>query len=199
MHMHEHIPLPATLQSPLAVVCHDAGAAHLIFAWLRRWCEAGLLDQHIVNMVLQGPAAKTWQHHPIPLPNVHVHSALNSVLEGSQCLLTGTGWASHLEHQARQIAGSLGIPSVAVIDHWVNYTQRLEREGIVVLPDQIWVADEHAERIANEIFPATPVLCLPNLYLQNLVKGMPPVSPECRNLLYVLEPVRDEWGSRFVH
>mgnify|MGYP000178514861 CR=1 FL=1 len=192
--MLEPIPLPATLQSPLAVVCHDAGAAHLIFAWLRHWCEAGLLGQHIVNMVLQGPAAKAWQHHPIPLPNVQVHSALNSALEESQCVLTGTGWASNLEHQARQTAQTLGIPSIAVIDHWVNYAMRFERDGVVVLPAQIWVADAEAARMAKAQFEAVPVLELPNVYLHQLVQHIPPVPEACRNLLYVLEPVRNDWG-----
>jgi len=190
----QSISLPTTLKSPLTVVCHDAGAAHLIFAWLRHWCEAGILDQHIVNMVLQGPAAKAWQHHPIPLPNVQVHSALNSALEESQCVLTGTGWASNLEHQARQTAQTLGIPSIAVIDHWVNYAQRFQRDDVVVMPDQIWVADEHAQRMATDVFPTTPVRCLPNVYLQNVVKDIPPVSADSRHLLFVLEPVRNDWG-----
>lgn len=191
--MSDPTPLPATLQSPVAVVCHDAGAAHLIFAWLRHWCEVGLLAQHSFKLVLQGPAEKTWQHHPVRLPQVQLHTSLDA-LEDCSSVLTGTGWASHLEHQARQNAQALGIPSIAVIDHWVNYAMRFERDGVVVLPAHIWVADAEAARMAKAQFEGVPVLELPNVYLQQLVQHIPPVPAACRNLLYVLEPVRNDWG-----
>ena len=191
--MSQSIPLPTTLQSPVAVVCHDAGAAHLVFAWLRHWFEAGLLDRHHFKMVLQGPAEKAWHHHPVPLPHVVLHNSLDAI-EGCHSVLTGTGWASNLEHQARQTAQSLGIQSIAVIDHWVNYAMRFERDGVVVLPAHIWVADEAAARLAQAQFEGVPVLELPNIYLQQLVQHIPPVPVACRNLLYVLEPVRNDWG-----
>jgi hypothetical protein len=191
--MVEPIPLPTSLQSPVAVVCHDAGAAHLIFAWLLHWCESGLLAKHSFKLVLQGPAEKAWQHHPVPLPQVQLHTSLDEI-EGCQSILSGTGWASNLEYQARQTAQDLGIPSIAVIDHWVNYAQRFERDGVVVLPNQIWVADADAAGLAHSFFENVPVLELPNVYLQQLVKNMPPVPVDCLNLLYVLEPVRNDWG-----
>lgn len=191
--MSQSIPLPTTLQSPVAVVCHDAGAAHLVFAWLRHWCKAGLLDQHHFKMVLQGPAEKAWHHHPVPLPHVVLYNSLDAI-EGCHGVLTGTGWASNLEHQARQTAQALGMPSIAVIDHWVNYAMRFERDGVVVLPAHIWVADEAAARLAQAQFEGVPVLELPNVYLQQLVQHIPPVPAGCRNLLFVLEPVRNDWG-----
>lgn len=194
LRMLEPIPLPVLMKSPVTVVCHDAGAAHLLFAWLRHWFEAGALGDHSFKMVLGGPAEKAWKNNPIPLPHVQMHATIRTAVEGSQCVLSGTGWASALEHEARQLASELAIISVAVIDHWVNYAQRFERQGIVVLPDQIWVADQHAERIANQVFTSIPVSCLPNVYLQNLVKNISPVTSGCRHLLYVLEPVRDQWG-----
>jgi hypothetical protein len=192
--MPDQIPLPAALHSPVAVVCHDAGAAHLIFAWLRHWCEAGLLDQHAFKLLLQGPAAKAWQHCSVPLPNVQLLTSLESALEACQTVLTGTGWASNLEHQARQTAQALGIPSIAVVDHWVNYAMRFERDGVVVLPTQIWVADAEAACMVKAQFEGVPVLELPNVFLQQLVQHIPPVPDDCRNLLYVLEPVRNDWG-----
>ena len=185
--------MPTKLQSPVAVVCHDAGAANLVFAWLRHWFDAGLLDQHKFNLVLQGPAEKAWQHHPVPLPHLELHNSLDAI-EGCHSVLTGTGWASNLEHQARQTAQALDIPSIAVVDHWVNYAMRFERDGVVVLPTQIWVADAEAARMAKAQFEGVIVLELPNVYLQQLVQHIPPVPAACRNLLYVLEPVRNDWG-----
>ena len=192
--MAEYITLPTVLKSPVAVVCHDAGAANLVFAWLRHWCETGLLAEHSFKLVLQGPALKAWHYQPVPFPEVQIHTTLDDALVGCQCVLTGTGWASELEHQARQLAKRLGISSIAVIDHWVNYAERFERNKEVLLPDHIWVSDHYAEGLAKDLFKYTPVLILPNLYLSNLVKKIPPVPKDCCNLLYVLEPVRNDWG-----
>ena len=186
--------LPIALRSPVAVVCHDAGAANLVFAWLREWAEAGLLDKHEFKLLLQGPAKKAWPLESVPLLQMQLHTELSSALTGCQSVLTGTGWASNLEHDARQLAASLQTPSIAVIDHWVNYTQRFERDGVVALPNQIWVSDGYAVELATKLFKDIAIVELPNTYLKNLVKSIAPVPKDCKNLLYVLEPIRNDWG-----
>ncbi len=187
--------LPPDLASPVAVVCHDAGAANLIFAWLGAWSDAGLLGEHDFRLLLQGPAKTAWLAKPVALPRVQMHSDLHEALQGAKCVLTGTGWASTLEHQARQLAIDLHMPAIAVIDHWVNYAQRFEREGAVVLPHAIWVSDPYAADMVTTMFRNVPVLELPNVYLQEMVKTIPPVQDDCRSLLYVLEPLRNDWGK----
>lgn len=186
--------LPLNLHSPVAVVCHDAGAANLIFAWLRQWVHLGVLDQYEFRLMLQGPALAVGRAQAFTLPHMQLHTELNSALAGAKCVLTGTGWASDLEHQARKLANLQKIPCVAVIDHWVNYKQRFERAGEVVLPDTIWVADPYAADMANTFFKNVYVIELPNVYLDDMVKTIPPVSSDCRTLLYVLEPIRTDWG-----
>ncbi len=185
---------PSSLQSPVSVVCHDAGAANLVFAWLREWAQAGLLDNFEFKLLLQGPAKKAWQLEPVPLLQMQLHTELSSALTGCQSVLTGTGWASSLEHDARQLAATLNIPSIAVIDHWVNYNQRFERDGVEVFPNQIWVSDGYAVELATKLFKDITIVELPNTYLKNLVKSIPPVKEDCKNLLYVLEPIRNNWG-----
>ena len=192
--MTNNVGLPSCLKSPVAVVCHDAGAANLVFAWLREWTELGLLEEFKLKLLLQGPAEKIWLQNPVPLTQMEWLTELSSGLKGCQTVLTGTGWASTLEHAARQMALSLQIPSIAVIDHWVNYHQRFERQGLVVLPSQIWVSDPDAESLVKTFFKDVPVLTLPNAYLRDLIKDIPPVEQGCLNLLYVLEPLRTDWG-----
>ena len=65
---------PSSLKSPVSVVCHDAGAANLVFAWLREWAEASSLDKHELKLLLQGPAKKAWQLEPVPLLQMHSYS-----------------------------------------------------------------------------------------------------------------------------
>jgi hypothetical protein len=64
-----------------------------------------------------------------------------------------------------------------------------------VLSDEIWVSDPYAAEMAKKLFKGIAVVELPNTYLQNLVKGIPPVQQDCNNLLYVLEPIRNDWGK----
>ena len=86
------------------------------------------------------------------------------------------------------------LPSTAVIDHWVNYATRFEREGDVVLPDELWVADSDALKIALQTFPDAKVLQIPNRYLLRQVSEIAQLpAPDTNRVLYVLEPVRFAW------
>ena len=115
-------------------------------------------------------------------------------------LISGTGWASAFEHDARKLAKQLGRRSIAVIDHWTNYRARFVRNGVEVLPDEIWVTDEYAKNLAEMEFPTIRIVQLQNAYLENLVGEVrghdynKNVSLE-ENILYVLEPIRQAWGT----
>lgn len=169
----------------VAVVCHDAGAANLVFAWIREWGWP-------VIPFMQGPAAQLWQ---AIFPGTLMSDSLEEALTGSTQLISGTGWASRLEHDARVLAASMGIHSVGVIDHWVNYPQRFERDGQIQLPDELWVADECARIIAEDVFVGIPVMQFENLYLKGQLQKIRP-APGGGTVLYVLEPVRNTWGRK---
>jgi len=173
------------LDGPIAVVAHDAGATNLIISWLKAW--GGGVRAHV-----QGPAAKLWFE---AFPDQPVYSELDETLKGAVTLVSGTGWASSLEHEARMYACSMGLRSVAVLDHWVNYLPRFERDGIVQWPDELWVADDWARRIAEELFPGIPLRQFENSYLQTQVAMVKPAPGE-GNLLYLLEPIRQTWGRQ---
>lgn len=165
-----------------AIVCHDAGATNLIVHWTRSW-------QIPTLAFVKGPAETIWRQSLTLIPTC---DSLLEALEGTTLLISGTGWASEIEHEARMQAKAKGIHSVAVIDHWVNYKQRFSRFSTTCLPDEIWVADAWAKQIAETEFPTIPVRQLENLYLQDqLSKVSPP--PNTGTLLYVLEPVRNDW------
>jgi hypothetical protein len=180
----------AELQAPLALVAHDAGAANHLLAWL----NAGDLGEGAILPCLDGPALTLWQRSG----QRHSLLGLDETLKEGATLLSGTGWASDLEHEARRQARERGIPTIAVIDHWTNYRERFVRYGEVVLPDQVWVTDPHAAELARELLPGVPVQLQPNRYLQAQVAEVQalqaPPAPGPR-VLYVLEPIRDAWGE----
>jgi hypothetical protein len=196
------------LAKPLAVVAHDAGAANHIFAWLGDMrptlCLAGpaqvLWEAHIQKMArdsASGPGlSPEWNFAQFPLPE----SALTSVVAGAATVITGTGWESNLEHDARRLARERGIHSIAVIDHWINYVDRFVRNGETVLPDEIWVSDSYAADIARSNFPSVSVVQQDNVYLEGLVteveaRQLPAAKHGNDRVLYVLEPIRHIWGE----
>jgi hypothetical protein len=180
-----HIDLP----QPLAVVLHDAGSANLAVAWLKHYRGSMLA-------VALGPAADIWSK---AFPYVRT-LPLEDALVPAAALLSGTSWASDVEHRARKLARESAKHAIAVVDHWVNYRARFTRAEELVLPDEIWVGDEDAVREARQCFPGLPVRQLPNLYLDGLVREVSshdpvPAREIPRHVLYVLEPIRQGWGS----
>jgi hypothetical protein len=144
-----------------------------------------------LRLYLAGPAQRLFK------AEAQTHN-LEACLAKAQLLISGTGWASDLEHEARRLAKQRGLPSVAVLDHWLNYRERFQRNGEEVLPDQLWVADAEAEALARRTFPGLPVLRLNNHWLEELCQTVSkhrrePVQRPARRLLYLLEPVRVNW------
>ena len=181
------LPLPA------AVVCHDAGAANIILAAMRAHAAIHPGAGRGWRLLAQGPAAGLWAEASVDL--VTRCQSIDELMSGAAVLLSGTGWASDLEHEARAAATTRGIPSLAVIDHWVNYRGRFVRNERQVLPDEIIVTDEHAAEEARRCFPGLPIRTEPNLYLQASVDGIAPLKAGRPEVLYVLEPVRAAWAT----
>lgn len=175
----------------IAIVANDSGAAELILAWFK----SGMLSFDTCSFCLEGPAAKLFQ---LQQPNLKFLS-LEDALIGARVLLSGTGWSSSLEHNARVVAKKNGIKTIAVIDHWVNYRERFVRNHIEVLPDIIWVSDEYAYLEAKRCFPNVEIVKQKNDYLKSQIDEILTykiVREEgVTNVLYVLEPIRDSWAG----
>lgn len=171
---------------PVAAVCHDAGGANIILAWVRADGGRGW------RVHLAGPAAALAAGR---LGEASVCATVEQALDGSAMLVSGTGWASDLEHVARAAARSRGLRTVAVLDHWVNYRERFERNGETVVPDELWVTDDIALAEARRVFPGATLLEVPNAYMEAQIAALGPV-PEATaaDLVYVLEPARSDWG-----
>ena len=85
-------------------------------------------------------------------------------MASAEFVLTGTGWASNLEREAIRMARSHRVQVAAYLDHWVNYAERFTVDGVLELPDEIWVGDEEALDLAHRTFPTTEVRLEPNQY-----------------------------------
>jgi len=169
-----------------AVVCHDAGAANIVIAGL---LETGRSDW---RAYMKGPAEELWKS---AFPSVALCGSLAGTLEGVGLLVTGTSWASDIEHRARRLAQSHRLHSVAVIDHWVNYAERFIWHGETVWPDEFWVTDDYALKIAERTFSGRTVRQTPNRYVEAQLRDINQIEKDGPpELLYVLEPIRTDWG-----
>jgi len=178
----------------IAIVACDAGSASHIASWLAK-------RPSLARFRLEGPAVKLFE--AAFDSSIDCQHSLTEIIGGSKIVITGTGWSSDLEHRARVMASELGIPSVAVLDHWCNYRERFQRNGREQLPDALWVADAEAAALAAAEFPNVPVLQLPNQWLEGLCRTVQVLRSKtnhqprrpARRLLYLLEPIRVPWSQ----
>lgn len=169
----------------IAVISHDAGGAEILSSWLRRCDEPYCL-------ALDGPATDIFIRKIGDRRSMPVEEAI----EKSDWVLCGTSWQSSLERQAISLAKESGKKVVAFLDHWVNFKERFQESGVEVLPDEIWVGDVEAEKIARACFPAVKIALKTNPYFEDLqleikkIQIDPTDRKKC-SVLYVCEPIRE--------
>ncbi len=180
----------ADLPSPVAICCHDAGGANLIAAWIEGEPKVRVL------VCAEGPASTILS----AVTDTRTFRPLENLLDGAASLISGSGWASSLEHDARAAARSRGIPVLAVLDHWVNYRMRFSRCDREVLPDALVVTDSTAEALAAQVFGGDiPILVWENLYLKKEAANVRQYSRQAvavpaTRVLVLLEPIREDWN-----
>ncbi len=177
------------IKNNLAVVANDSGAANLITAWCKN------IQCHKLRAKMGGPAKDIWA-----LAFGHYDDMeLGHLLDEADVLLSGTSFSSCLEHQARKIAKKRKIHNIAVLDHWVNYRERFIRNGVQLLPNEIWVTDVEALELAKHCFPDLPITLQHNFYLEEIVKKVKAhgsvSDSNSPRVLYVLEPIRQSWSG----
>lgn len=182
------------LGGKIGIVAHDAGAANHIFAWL----DSGFIDSRRAIFCLAGPAEKIYRKK---LPEF-INYSQDVLLAQVEQLISGTSWPSDFEYSVRKMAYTLRIQTIAVIDHWTHYPERFTKEDTISLPDSIWVSDPHAQLLARQYFPDTPVILQENHFLSQQVKAVEVIQSErqdthcgIKNILFVMEPVPTAWNK----
>lgn len=184
------------LPIPLAVVCHDAGAANIILSWVESGIQFSPETAETIRIFALGPAKRLLNNFDIG--TVRRCASLEEAMEGAQALLAGTGWATSLELRALALAKRMGIRAVAVIDHWTNYRERFCIEEWRVDPEEIWVTDFYAKTIAERVFPDALIVLQVNRYLARAVERIKAIPMEVHvppRVLYLLEPIRAVWAE----
>jgi len=182
----------------VVVVSYEAGAANILSALIKR------ADIQPCAYVLDGPAVNCFKSR---LGNINIVPLNDANIIQSDVLIMGTSLVPDLERKALHLAKGLGIRSIAIIDHWVNFRERfvenkkslaqMPKLGDEYLPNEIWVSDDDAYKIAvQDGFKPDILHRIGNYYLEEIISNFPNTALNKqrtgKTLLYICEPVFDD-------
>lgn len=141
----------------IAVISHDAGGAEVLSSWIQ-------VQKFKCLTILGGPAIDIFEKKGIP----NTKHNLVDAIKKSDYVITSTSWQSDLEKEAIFLSKKIGKYIISLIDHWVNYKERFNLNGIINLPNEIWVTDDYALKIAKSEFFNIKIKKIENYYLKNI-------------------------------
>ena len=115
---------------------------------------AEILSEYVINnknkylFFLSGPAIKIFRKK---ISNLKI-SKFNKSIHKLSLVISSTGWATKNEIDIIHQCKVNKIKVCAFLDHWINYKKRFLRRNRLVLPDEIWVGDSDAYKIAKKTF-----------------------------------------------
>ena len=169
----------------IGFVSHDSGGSNLL-AYMALKME-GEINK---NVSAEGPSIKIWKD---VFPSIEFCQS-DAVIKFSDLVITGTG-NTDFEHLIRVKAKENNKYTIAVIDHWVNYLERFSFNGSSLFPDEIWVTDEEALKLAKNLFPRVKIININNDYYNFVKFQIGHKNLKSNNILYVMEPLDEVWSS----
>ena len=95
----------------------------------------------------------------------------------AEVLIAGTSFPADLEFRLVHAAKEARIPSISLLDHWINMRVRYERNGLRVFPDLIGLVNEQArEQAEGEGLPSEKLEVVGNPHHEYLKRWNPKVS-----------------------
>ena len=170
-------------QELVGIICHDAGGAEIVSSYI-------LQKNIMAKYCLEGPAIKIFERKFGSIEN----NSLSDVVNDADWILCGTSWKSDLEWNIIKEAKKQQKKTIVFLDHWVNYRERFIRNNEECLPDEIWVGDHYAEKIAKDNFLNVKIKLIENPYLLDIKEQLLRLGKsrvESNSFLYVCEPIRE--------
>jgi len=124
------------------VISRQVASAQAFKAWL---AESSTRETFDLDFKVYPPSAKDLSGAPV--------EKFQEPLQSYDFLITGTSLEAKDDAQWWAWARSKKIPSIAYVDQWINYEERFSKE---VLPDFIFVTDETAKKMMENVLPSGP-------------------------------------------
>ncbi|MEK7084430.1 MAG: hypothetical protein AAB932_04310 [Patescibacteria group bacterium] len=181
--------MKAREKNHILVVCHDAGAGQMISAYVKKHKA-----RYRVYCLVSGPAKKIFARKGLSRRMVPESRGLKLLDEGTvSMVLCGTSWVSLLERHVIHRARAAGVKSAVYLDHWTNYRERFghpRRSWRMNIPNELWVGDKHAFKLAKQHFKSRTVKLVPNAYFQEVKAEYRAMrhNANARDILFISEP-----------
>ena len=144
------------MEKYIGIVAHDAGGANILASYCRRKPDN-------YRYMLQGPAKVIFNK------TLSIESEVNLERFVLECgsFICGTSGKSDFERSGMAQAKNLKKETTAILDHWINYSERFLLNGNLVLPNNLITVDRYAYQIAKQTFPECKIEEINNPYLED--------------------------------
>ena len=163
----------------IGIVCNDAGSANIIVYWIKKY-------KYNYFIKATGPAKKIFLEI---IPKLKFENKLLTVIKNSDLVISGTSAKSMIDHKARYLSKKYNKKVIGLLDHWTLYKEGFTFKDRILLPDEIWVTNKKALKIAQKQFNKK-IFLKKNLieYYASLLKK----NKNYKNFLYILEPLNNK-------
>ncbi len=169
------------------VICSDAGGAEVISSWL-------LYKKIKFKLTATGPAIKIFKNK---FKNIKIYKSL-AVSKKTNFILIGTSVKKYELNHIFKIK-RYKIKVIAYLDSWTEYKERFHLRGHYIVPNELWVCDKYAMKIAKKTFNNIPIKLVGNYYLRNLktiyIKNKKMVKK--KKIIFLSSPIKDFAKIRF--
>lgn len=166
----------------IGIVCNDAGSANILIYWIKKYKYKYLIK-------VTGPAKKIFLDI---IPKLKFEKKLTNLIKKSNLIITGTSAKSKIDHNARYLSKKYKKKVIGLLDHWSLYREGFTYKNKILLPDEIWVTDDKAKKIANKQFRYTNIIKKQNLLQIYASKISEKKIKKIVNILYILEPINSK-------
>jgi hypothetical protein len=190
------------------IVSFEAGGAQILSSLIRKsYTHSRFL------YCLDGPALKIFKSKISNMKFVSM-DYLECVESDSCQILTGTSRSQEFERDILSLAKKRNIKTISLLEHWTNFRERflpyqlwssIPDDWWDYLPDEVWVCDEYAYKLAIEDgFPKEKLRQIENPYHQELQdkwhrkKNLAPENTgQQKRILYVCEQIAEDMKATF--
>jgi len=142
----------------LVFCSHDAGGAELLSSFIVANNLSG-------KFLVSGPATSVFQSKKL----LSEKNQTTFLQVDTSIILSSTG-TTDFEYSNMSDGLKNGAKVIALLDHWVNYAGRFERQSKNIEADVILVVDEYAFDIAEREFPTIEIVLINNDFLEGVKK-----------------------------
>lgn len=170
----------------IALISKDAGGAEFISRYVKnkkkKYCIA-----------VSGPAIKVFKKNLKNFKNLSTQKAILL----SKWVLCSTGTSSDYEKKAMLLARKYNKKVITYLDHWVEYRKRFMIRNKIFRPDEIWVSDKYAFKIAKKN-NLKKIKIIGNPLFDDFIKYKNKFRTKpSENILFLSEPVSKHLRSHY--